>query len=80
MRKPPLAEKETLTTEEAIRLFGLSRRKFRNLIEENRLPFMAAYKDRRLVIRDELAEYLKNNPEVKEALKNGASRKTANKA
>ena len=81
MKKPILAEKETLTTEEAIRLFGLSRRRFKRLMEEKgSLPFMAAYGTRRLIIRAELERWLTAHPEEKEELKNGAYRKTAKQA
>ena len=75
MKKPELSVKETLTVDEAATLFNLSRRKFKRLIEESdRLPFMAAYKARRLVIRCELEKYFKTNPAAKEALKNGPSK------
>ena len=77
MRKPILAEKETLTVEEAISLFGLSRRKFRRLIETTEPYFMALYGSRRLVIRTELERWLKHHPAEREDLKNGTYRKTA---
>lgn len=80
MRKPALAEKDVLNPEEAIELFGLSRRKFYRLIkEEKQLGFVALYGSRRLIIRGEFEKYLKTNPEVKEGLKN-ASRKNKNTA
>lgn len=80
MRKPALAEKDVLNPEEAIELFGFSRRKFYRLIkEEKQLGFVALYGSRRLIIRDEFEKYLKTNPEVKEGLKN-ASRKNKNTA
>lgn len=77
MKKPILAEKETLTVEEAISLFNLSRRKFRRLIESTEPSFMALYGSRRLIIRTELERWLKKQPSEKEALKNGTYRKTA---
>ncbi len=80
MRKPALAEKDILNPEEAIELYGLSRRKFYRLIkEEKQLGFVALYGSRRLIIRGEFEKYLKTNPEVKEGLKN-ASRKNKNTA
>lgn len=80
MRKPALAEKDVLNPEEAIELYGLSRRKFYRLIkEEKQLGFVALYGSRRLIIRGEFENYLKKNPEVKEGLKN-ASRKNKNTA
>ena len=77
MRKPILAEKETLTVEEAISLFDLSRRKFRRLIESAEPCFMAFYGSRRLVIRTELERWLKHHPAERENLKNGTYRKTS---
>jgi len=75
MRKPMLAEKDVLNPEEAIELFGLSRRKFYRLIkEEKQLGFVALYGSRKLIIRGEFEKYLETNPKVKEGLKN-ASRK-----
>ena len=77
MKRPILAEKETLTVEDAISLFNLSRRKFRRLIESTEPCFMALYSSRWLVIRTELERWLKYHPAEKEALKNGTYRKTA---
>ena len=81
MRRPRIEEKETLTVEEAISLFGLSRRKFRKLMNGmDTIPFLAMYGSRRLIIRSELEMWLKNHPHEKEALKNGTYRKTAQEA
>ena len=81
MRRPRIEEKETLTVEEAISLFGLSRRKFWKLMKSmDTIPFLAMYGSRRLIIRSELELWLKNHPHEKEALKNGAYRKTAQEA
>ena len=81
MRRPRIEEKETLTVEEAISLFGLSRRKFWKLMKNmDTIPFLAMYGSRRLIIRSELELWLKNHPYEKEALKNGKYRKTAQEA
>ena len=81
MRRPRIEEKETLTVEEAISLFGLSRRKFWKLMKNmDTIPFLAMYGSRRLIIRSELKLWLKNHPHEKEALKNGTYRKTAQEA
>ena len=75
MRKPSLAEKDFLNPNEAIELFGLSRRKFYKLLEEGKkLRFIAFYGSRKLIIWTEFEKYLELNPEAKEVLKN-ASRK-----
>ena len=72
MKKPALSEKDFLNPEEAIELFGLSRRKFYRLLKEKKHPgFTALYGSRRLVIRKEFEKYLEENPEAKEGLKNG---------
>jgi len=78
VKKPILAEKETLTVEEAISLFDLSRRKFRRLIETKEPCFMALYGSRRLVIRTELERWLERHPAERKEMKNGTYRKTAN--
>ena len=80
MRKPSLAEKDFLNHNEAIELFGLSRRKFYKLLEEGKkLRFIALYGSRKLIIRAEFEKYLETNPETKEVLKN-ASRKNKDTA
>ena len=79
MRKPSLAEKDFLNPNEAIELFGLSRRKFYKLLEGKKLRFIALYGSRKLIIRAEFEKYLESNPEAKEVLKN-ASRKNKDTA
>lgn len=58
MDKPLLKNKDYLTVIETARLFGVSLRKLSRLVEKDNLPFMAMYRTRRLVIRDEFAKYL----------------------
>lgn len=80
MKKTPLSEKDFLNLEEAIELYGLSRRKFYRLLKEKKKNgFTALYGSRRLVIRKEFEKYLDGNPEKREALKNG-SRKNKGEA
>lgn len=74
VNKPTLVEKNLLTVLETIELFGLSRRKMLCLAKQADLPFMANYKGRKLVIKDEFISYLENT-ETKESLKNGGSKK-----
>lgn len=77
MQRPRLEEKETLTVEETISLFSLSRRKFWKLMNGmDTAPFLAMYGSRRLIIRSELELWLQNHPHEKEVLKNGTYRKT----
>lgn len=73
MQKPLLEEKDTLTVIEAAELFRLSRRKLFRLVEEARLPFLAFYGSRKLIIKDEFIKYL-GRPGVKEGLAVGEPR------
>ena len=74
MKKPALSEKDFLNSEEAIELYGLSRRRFYRLLKEKKKnSFTALYGSRRLVIRKEFEKYLDENPEEREALKNGTA-------
>ena len=80
--KPKLNEKDLMCRQQvkrhdddqirkAIELFGLSNRKFRALLaSEHRLPFLAVYGSRKLIIRQEFERYLQK-PGIKEALLNG---------
>lgn len=71
--RPVLEEKDLLTVIETAELFGLSRRKMLLLTKEENLPFIAKFKGRKLVIKDEFIRYLENS-EIKENLKNGKPR------
>ena len=72
MKKPALAEKETLNPGETAALYNLSRRKFFRLLQsDEKFPFLAYYKERKLIIRNEFEKYLESHPEMKEGLKNG---------
>ena len=75
MKKPALEDKETFNPEEAIAFYGLSRRRFYRLLSsDEKLPFVAMYKTRKLIIRSEFESYLRFRPEKKEELKNGRPR------
>ena len=67
MSKPTLADKDFLTPTEAAVFFKLSRRKFYRLLEEGPHDFMAMYGERKLIIKNDLVNYLAQ-PGVKEAL------------
>ena len=70
MKRAPLNEKNYLNPEEAIELFGLSRRKFYALLKEQPHDFVVMYGSRKLVIRTEFEKYLKQAGR-KEALESG---------
>ena len=72
MRRPDLNEKEMFSLREAAEFYNLSYRKFYRMIETgNRFPFLAYYKQRRLIIRSDFEKYLEMHPDLKEGLKNG---------
>ena len=69
--RPDLETKAILNPGEAIQLYGMSIRRFRQLIQQRRkLPFLALYHKRKLIIRAEFDKYLEDHPEEKEYLKN----------
>ncbi len=66
-----LETKAILNPGEAIRLYDMSGRRFYKLIQSRkRLPFVALYNKRKLIIRSEFDKYLELNPEEKERLRN----------
>ena len=72
LKKPALAEKETLNPGETAAFYNLSRRKFFRLLESGeKFPFLAFYKERKLIIRSKFEKYMELYPEMKERLKNG---------
>ncbi len=72
MKKTVLEDKDVFNPEEAITFYNLSRRKFYRLIQgDDKLPFIALYKERKLIIRSEYEKYMNRHPETKEGLKNG---------
>ena len=71
MKKVSLEEKEIFNPEEAITFYGLSRRRFyRFLGQDKELPFLAKYKKRKLILRQEFETFLKQRPELKDHLRN----------
>lgn len=64
-------EKSVLNPMETIAVFGLSARKFYQLINSGKKPFLVFYNKRKLILRHEFEKYLDENPEIEEALKNG---------
>lgn len=75
LKKAQLEHKSIFNTEEAIEFYGLSRRKFKRLLEEEEgLPFIAYFRKRKLIVRDEFEKYMGENPEIMEGLKNGKAR------
>ncbi len=67
-----LATKAILNPGEAIQLYNMSARRFYRLIQgRKRLPFVALYNKRKLIIRTEFDKYMDQHPEEKERLKNG---------
>ena len=70
-----LEDKSIFNPEEAIVFYDLSSRKFKKLLEgEEELPFVAFFKTRKIIIRDEFEEYMEEHPEIMEDLKNGKAR------
>jgi len=66
-----LETKAILNPGEAIRLYDLSGRRFYRLIQsQKKLPFVALYNKRKLIIRSEFDKYLELYPEEKERLRN----------
>ena len=72
LRRPKLEEKDLFNPEEAIEFYGLSRRKFAQFLNsDEKLPFIAFYRSRKIIIRSEYERYMEEHPEVEEELRNG---------
>ena len=76
MKQIPLGLKDILTPEEAIRHFGLSRRKFYRWLEKPH-GFVAYFRTRKIILRGELERYFLRHPKEREAMANGKPRKKA---
>lgn len=64
--KPQIKEKATMTVQEAVKHYCLSRRKFYDLLHQPGLAFVVFYYDeRRLIIREEFEKYLDGHPELR---------------
>ena len=72
LRRPKLEEKDLFNPEEAVEFYRLSRRKFIQLLNsDERLPFIALYRTRKLIIRSEYERYMEEHPEVEEEIRSG---------
>ena len=75
IERAQLEDKSIFNPEEAIVFYDLSRRMFKKLLEgEEELPFVAFFKTRKIIIRDEFEEYMEDHPEIMEELRNGKER------
>ncbi|MEE1039562.1 MAG: excisionase [Lachnospiraceae bacterium] len=75
LKRAQLEDKSIFNPEEAIAFYDLSRRRFKKLLEgEEELPFVAYFKKRKIIIRDEFEEYMEDHPEIMEEIKNGKAR------
>lgn len=76
MKKPQLEAKETLTTFEAMELFGLSKRKFEKFIAAGKCDaFIVYYNTRKLILRAAFSGYLDTHHEIREELLNNGRQK-----
>lgn len=75
MERPNLERKEILNPQEAIKRFDLSNRKFYRLLQEDGLPFIAYYVQRKLIISVEFEKYLLEHPELKRREHGGRPKK-----
>lgn len=75
MQRPNLERKELLNPREAIEFFGLSGRKFYALLKQESLFFMVYYRDRKLIIKNEFANYLLFHPELRKEARCGRPKK-----
>ena len=74
--KKIVTEKDFMNQDEAAAFSNRSRRKFfRLLATKEAAQVLAFYGQRKLIIRAEFEKYLRKNPQIKEALKNGNPRK-----
>ena len=72
MRKPELNKKELLNRTEAVEFFRLNPKKFHAFLgSRGDIPFLAYYRSRPLILRQELNRYFEENPDIKEALQVG---------
>lgn len=70
MNKPSLQDKDFLTVEDTAEFFELSKTKLYKFVKQENLPFIAKYKNRKLIIKDEFVKYLEKN-NLKEDLARG---------
>lgn len=64
--KSKVGDKDTMTVQEAVIYYKLSRRKFYELLHQEGLEFIAFYYNgRRLILKKEFERYLKGHPEIR---------------
>lgn len=64
--KPHIKDKDTMTVQETVEHYKLSRRKFYELLHQDGLDFIAFYYNgRRLILRTEFEKYLNKHPEIR---------------
>lgn len=64
--KPNIKDKDTMTVQETVEHYKLSRRKFYELLHQDGLDFIAFYYNgRRLILRTEFEKYLDKHPEIR---------------
>ncbi len=63
-----MGEKDLLTLAEAIDYFELSRRKFKELLNNNH-DFIVYYRSRKMIIRVQFQNYLEQHPELRRCRK-----------
>lgn len=64
--KSKVDNKDTMTVQEAVTYYKLSRRKFYELLHQDGLKFIAFYYNgRRLILKKEFERYLKEHPEIR---------------
>lgn len=64
--KPNIKDKDTMTVQETVAHYKLSRRKFYELLHQDGLDFIAFYYNgRRLILRTEFEKYLNKHPEIR---------------
>lgn len=81
MARPSVAEKDVITVDEAIDYYGLSRITVRRYLRDiESAEYLAFYRGRKLILREEFERFLQNNPEMKGVLTYGKSWKRTNQA
>ena len=61
-----MKDKDTMTVQETVAHYKLSRRKFYELLHQDGLDFIAFYYNgRRLILRTEFEKYLNKHPEIR---------------
>ncbi len=75
MPRPNLERKELLNPQEAIEYFGLSRRKFYDLLKNESAFFIVYYGSRKLILKHEFENFLLFHPEYRKEERSGRPKK-----